>query len=213
MKKMKNYWEVLPLFSSPLAYTMVEEDTDELNDYEVVVTSNYDDVSYRSTNTNFNDRKRVLEKYPHIRDILIRKFKQYSKNILHINNDYRITTSWITNVDKGGSAVLHNHKNSFYSGIYYFQDDYPENSAEIEFTSPIVQLSDFLIEPEECDITNGNSYTLSPKSNLLLLFPSYLKHRVLIHTIDKQRRSLAFNIVPTGLYGKGDSTYDTNWFK
>ena len=43
------------------------------------------------------------------------------------------------------------------------------------------------------------------------MFPSYLKHQVLTHNIDTKRCSLAFNIVPLGNYGIGDSQYDTTW--
>ena len=47
--------------------------------------------------------------------------------------------------------------------------------------------------------------------NILLFFPSYLKHKVAMNNSDKDRRSLAFNIVPVGFYGDADSAYDTDW--
>ena len=31
------------------------------------------------------------------------------------------------------------------------------------------------------------------------------------HNLDKQRSSLAFNIVPLGGWGDGDSSYDQSW--
>ena len=58
---------------------------------------------------------------------------------------------------------------------------------------------------------NNNSWTISPEKNLLVFFPSYLEHRI-INNKDK-RRSLAFNIVPIGGYGTGDSSMDTSWLK
>ena len=33
------------------------------------------------------------------------------------------------------------------------------------------------------------------------------------NTSDNPRHSLAFNFIPIGEYGVGDSTYNTNWFK
>ena len=44
-----------------------------------------------------------------------------------------------------------------------------------------------------------------------MFFPSHLKHYVTTHNNSKTRYSLAFNIVPIGLYGDRDSTYDTSW--
>ena len=46
---------------------------------------------------------------------------------------------------------------------------------------------------------------------MLILFPSYVYHEVALHREDIDRHSLAFNIVPTGLYGNGDSMCDTSW--
>ena len=51
-----------------------------------------------------------------------------------------------------------------------------------------------------------------PHKNQLILFPSYLKHRICEQKSDKTRYSLAFNIVPIGGYGYGDSQYNTEWF-
>ena len=52
---------------------------------------------------------------------------------------------------------------------------------------------------------------ITPHKNGLVLFPSYLKHKILKHDSDIPRYSLAFNIVPVGHYGTGDAQYDTKW--
>jgi len=210
---MKNKYEILPLFSSPLVFTIIEENTDALNTYQNFVKSDIDSTSNTTSNKNFNDKKRILEHYPKIRDILLKKFKEYSNEALKYDNDYMITTSWITNVDQGGYAQRHFHKNSLYSGVYYFQDDYPEGCASLEFTSPIMQLTDFMISPSEsdCDILNSQSWIVNPQPKLLIFFPSYVNHQILIHRNNKPRRSLAFNIIPIGEYGQGDSTYKNSW--
>ena len=197
---MKNTFDVLPLFSSPLVMTIIEEDTEELN--------NYDSGLEKSSKS-----RRVLEKYPKIKSILLKKFKEYSDNILKYNNKYTITTSWITNIEEGKDSTEHFHKNSLYSGVYYFQDNYPKGCASIEFFSPIVQLLDFWILPKEsdCEIMNSHTWFMYPQPKLLLFFPSYLRHKINVHKISKIRKSLAFNIIPVGKYGEGDSSHDTSW--
>ena len=55
------------------------------------------------------------------------------------------------------------------------------------------------------------SCTFNPSPKLLLLFPSYLRHQVLVHDNDKPRSSLAFNVVPLGHWGEHDSSYDQAW--
>ena len=197
---MKNTFDVLPLFSSPLVMTIIEEDTEELN--------NYDSGLEKSSKS-----RRVLEKYPKIESILLKKFKEYSDNILKYNNNYTITTSWITNIEEGKDSTEHFHKNSLYSGVYYFQDNYPKGCASIEFFSPIVQLLDFWILPKDsdCEIMNSHTWFMYPQPKLLLFFPSYLRHKINVHKISKIRKSLAFNIIPVGKYGEGDSSHDTSW--
>ena len=59
--------------------------------------------------------------------------------------------------------------------------------------------------------SNSNAWVITPRPKLLLLFPSYLEHEILLHNVNTDRNSLAFNIVPTGRWGMSDSTFDTNW--
>ena len=208
---MENQFQIVPLFSSPLVVTIVEEDTDELNNHKDFMYN-----VYSSDNTNIIDSKgnikRVLEYYPRIRDILLEKFKKYASEVLKYDNDYMITTSWITNTDNGGFSQQHFHKNSLYSAVYYFQDDYSKASG-LELTSPVYQLSDFFITPKEFNEINSKSWTIYPTPKMLIFFPSYVSHQILIHNHNKSRRSLAFNIIPLGSYGEADSYFDYKWIK
>ena len=58
---------------------------------------------------------------------------------------------------------------------------------------------------------NSHTWFMYPQPKLLLFFPSYLRHKINIHKISKIRKSLAFNIIPVGKYGEGDSSHDTSW--
>ena len=71
--------------------------------------------------------------------------------------------------------------------------------------------SDFHIEPNHWNIKTSQTWRISPQHNLLLLFPSYLRHAIIKSKDDVVRDSLAFNIVPIGEYGSFDSTYNTGW--
>ena len=98
--------------------------------------------------------------------------------------------------------------------MYYF-DDYEENSGNICFLNPLTRFNNFLIVPDKSDynIHNSNDWNIKPEKNMVLFFPSYLEHAILDNRSKKSRHSLAFNIVPMGKYGNGDSTYNTDWFK
>jgi len=205
----------LPLFSSNVFYTYIEEDTSEINynDFE------YTPIKYflQLTDKNFayaSKNRRVLEEYPNSKKILLDKFIEIARNTLNYNCDFQISTSWITKVKPGGFSHRHSHRNSFYSGVYYFENEYSLNSGSIKFTSPVNNLSDYYIN----SVNQGNSSVLTsknwripPEKKKLLFFPSYLEHTVLKNSEKVDRHSIAFNIVPVGTYGSGDSAYDSRW--
>ena len=210
---MKSY---LPLFATNILMNYVVEDTDEL-----IQASNHTDEEYsRSARQNGSDDDkelarednfRILEKYPRINDILLNKFKIAAKEFLGLTEtDFIVSSSWLTKTEPGSESQYHAHKNSFYSGVYYY-DEYTDKSGDIEFRSPLDSMQSYYIEPEAHHITNASSWKLPAQKNILLFFPSYLVHRVGIHKSDKPRYSLAFNIVPTGDYGSGDSMHKASW--
>ena len=115
----------------------------------------------------------------------------------------------------GDICRFHQHHNSYYSGLYYF-DDYEVNSGNICFLNPLTRFNNFLILPDkdqDCNIHNSKEWEIRPERNMVIFFPSYLEHTILSNTSKKPRHSLAFNLIPFGKYGVGDSTYNTEWFK
>ena len=201
--------ESLPLFSSPVLKLYVEENTDQLNEHiekaDFIRTSAFGaNWAYTSSDV------RLLKKYPRIERILLNKFKRVAKENFYYKNDFVISTSWMSKTDPGGYSQMHMHKNSFYSGVYYF-NEYDNDSSALEFENPLTAYADFQLIPTEFNMMNSNSWKIWPEKNLLVLFPSYLRHGVLHNKSNETRYSLAFNIVPVGKYGEGGSAYDLAW--
>ena len=156
---------------------------------------------------------RILEKYPILKKILLNKFYKFiEKSNLNYNNKFDITTSWLTKSENKQQSYLHNHKNSFYSGVYYYGDRYDSNCGNLHIHNPLLSLADFLINPESFNDFNADTFAIYPQPKLVVFFPSYIEHQFESNYSDIPRYSLAFNIVPVGLYGTSDSTYDTSWF-
>ena len=202
-------YDVEELFPTPLIKIKVEENTEQLKLISDCTTSSIDN------NGQFLGNMRVLEEHPNIRDLLLSKFSYVAEEYLQYKKrKYIITTSWITYTKKGGQSSNHNHRNSFWSGVYYFQDDYPKGSAHLKLNSPISGLGDVFFAKNDCQeicANNSEVVNIQPESKMLILFPSYLKHEVSIHQIDKKRLSLAFNIMPVGRWGESDSSIDLSW--
>ena len=88
----------------------------------------------------------------------------------------------------------------------------------VQYKGSKVNINDIKIEslefknPIERDIDLKNSkltgnWRLEPKKNRLVVFPSYLYHKIEKNTSDEVRHSLAFNVMPDGIIGQNDSTF------
>ena len=197
---------VLPLFPSLLFSTTIEEDTDELKEDKTCLNS------YESGKESEKEDIRVLERYPNIKKILLNEWNSLVKVFLKYDNEFIISTSWITNTYPDSYSQKHIHKHSFYSGIYYF-DEYSEESAKIEIANPLTDKENFNLIPTEYNMNNSKVWWVQPTPKQLIFFPSYLEHQILKQQDDAIRKSLAFNIIPTGEYGQADSFINTSWFK
>ena len=202
---------VVPIFTSPIIQTYVKEDTSELSDHdEYTVSFEHRDDYEKSTGS-----RRVLEKYPKTKEILLNIFTSLAEEVIgYKKREYAITTSWFTWCNRGEGSQLHCHKNSFWSCVYYYQAEYGEGSGGITFENPNSSLFDYFFEKSDIakpNHINAMSCAVAPSPNLLLIFPSYLQHKILKHNSDKPRSSLAFNIIPLGRWGNGDSCYDQAW--
>ena len=197
-------------FTIPIIETYIEKDTSELlscQNYTVSRNQLEDDPD-----ADYKDL-RVLETYPRIKNILTDAFNDVAFNTLNCKNKFIMTTSWMTNTAVGEKSHLHNHKNSFYSGVYFFDKTYDENIGNLCFENPVNDLTSFVVNYSAFHHLNSGLTKVRPEPKKLILFPSYLRHFVEINRSKKNRKSLAFNFVPVGQYGSGDSFMDLSWTK
>jgi len=198
----KDNFSILPIFPSTVCAANISDDLSGLEkikdfDYEIITS----DESYNSFKTEDNQ---LLSKFPKEKAILLSYFNKFKNDILELrDNEFGIASSWATRVDTNGFCQYHDHRNSYYSGVLYL--DSVKDGGEIQFQNPLPS-SVFLLNPTEWNSFNFEVFHLNPEKNLLILFPSYLKHRINKYLGSTSRYSLAFNIVPIGKFGRGDST-------
>jgi len=199
--------QILRLFPTMVGLYQPEEDFSILKKY----AGKFQQAN--NTSTTISKNKRVLEKYPEIKKIVLQYFKKFCKEALDIyHEDFDISTSWIVKVFPKGYSSIHNHKNCYYSGLIYYDDRYDINTGKLHFASNNENKTSFMLIPKNKTINNSDDFEITPIKNGLIFFPSHLMHYVTQHNKRNTRESLAFNIVPTGVYGQEDSTYDTSWF-
>lgn len=204
--------KVRELFSIPLLKMKVWEDTDELNDCEDYILSKLQVTSPQQAQlANRSDKYRILERYPKTKQILL-NYTRSSLDKMGYACNFDISTSWLTLNRKGEHVQLHNHKNCYWSAVYYYGHYERNGGGELDLLNPLPDLSSY-----KPNLKNINKFTtpitkVIPERKDLIIFPSFLDHTVTPVQSDIPRKSLAFNIVPIGNYGDGDSTYDTTWY-
>jgi len=199
------FWQVTPLFCKPISLSIISEDVitgiDKLCSSATDWVEDDEDSGQNGATTSSKD---VLSSDPDIKEYLTKTSLGYLKGVLGYNTDIKITTSWFTKTRENGSCIAHVHQNSWFSGVVYFKEYY-EGSSPLQFTGPYDQISPMnVVEP---NFFNSNTWLVQPKRGLLVLFPSSMMHEVLKSGNKQERYSLAFNLMPSGPSGIGDSYY------
>ena len=113
---------------------------------------------------------------------------------------------WVNVLDSGGRQAMHNHANSFISGVVYLTPTDP-SSQTVFMKSP--GGSEFMFRNDHQQVT-PNQFSadkwISPQPDPgdLVLFPSYLMHAVPPNQ-GKRRITLSFNAIPAQLDSWGYS--------
>jgi uncharacterized protein (TIGR02466 family) len=142
----------------------------------------------------------ILEDISYLKDEINDNVKNYLNNIMKLKMNFQITSSWATKTLPDGYSQKHIHQNSFLSGVYYPIGD--EN-----FSIKFYKKGDFWsIQSIEANNLNAKWYCINIHENsVLILFPSHLKHSIEKNLSNKTRYSIAFNTLPFGEIGDGDS--------
>ena len=104
-----------------------------------------------------------------------------------------ITEAWININRKGHFNYSHDHPGSLFSAVYYVKGG--ADKGELELKTPITAHT-YTISGEM--VGNFNSFTghamvIPPVTGDLLIFPSWLLHRVNMSQSEEERISIAFN--------------------
>jgi hypothetical protein len=113
---------------------------------------------------------------------------------------WSIKEMWVNVLDTGGRQAMHNHANSFISGVLYLTPTHPD-SQTVFMKSP--GGTDFAFRNDHPGMTPSEFsadkwISPAPAPGDMVLFPSYLMHAVPPNA-GPQRISLAFNAIPTRL--------------
>ena len=113
---------------------------------------------------------------------------------------WSVKEMWVNLLDNGGRQAMHNHANSFISGVLYLTATHPD-ARTVFMKSP--GGTDFSFKNDHAGVTLGpysadKWISPAPEPGDMVLFPSYLMHAVPPNP-GERRITLAFNAIPTRL--------------
>ena len=137
-----------------------------------------------------------------IYDTLTDKILEYSKNVfdkLELKYDsFKITDMWSNVLKPGETHRPHTHSNNMLSGVYYVD---AVKTSGIIFTDPRPQAGVIQPDVNKQILDNASIVKYDSATNRMILFPSWLQHYVPVNETNKNRISIAFNIMFKGLVG------------
>ena len=104
-----------------------------------------------------------------------------------------ITEAWININQKGHFNYSHDHPGSLFSAVYYVKGG--ADKGELELKTPVTPHT-YTISNEMVGGFNaftGHAMVIPPVTGDLLIFPSWLLHRVNMSQSNEERISIAFN--------------------
>lgn len=108
----------------------------------------------------------------------------------YLNAKLKICDIWLTKSEMMQVSKLHSHSLSIFSGVLYLHD----NNVDTIFSVPdefVSQHNSFL--GVACKDVNENTIRIKPEVGKLLIWPSYIKHRISANKTKNIRHTIAFN--------------------
>jgi len=188
--------EYLELFSAPVQIHYTNLDIDSLTSFCYNVQRNNKkgvEISnlggWQSGNIRTNPNKEFVRLQSEIQTAIDSYHNkiQFKKEIKQ-----EISNIWININGKGHSNEFHIHARAVLSGVFYLND----SEFPIIFQHPYADVNLYYWTEEFIDtLTTQNSgqWRVVPKKNMLVIFPAWLPHKVVMNKKDSNRISISFN--------------------
>lgn len=117
----------------------------------------------------------------------VRKFVDLDRQPIAIDR------CWLNIFGKGDSIDLHNHANSFYTGIYFVQA--PADGTRLLLYHPASEMGFSMPFTRETRL-NQRAYAYQPRPGDLLVYESHIIHSFQVHDSDQEHINLCFTASP-----------------
>ena len=189
---------VLQLFPIPGLITKYPGTFEE----EFKFIKNLEYIGNKPVGVNFKTKDTYILRHKElskIKDFIYESLNKFTTELWKTKQKAIITQSWCNKNPPNTEHPFHNHPNSIISGVFYFKQN-P--------TLPPIQVSRvdrlLVFKEEEWNIFNSDHILFPMVDGELILFPSTLRHAVLLNKGKDIRYSMSFNTFANEL-GSEDS--------
>ena len=179
------------VFPTPIVEDSIESDLEQY----VMNLSRIDDGVKLSNKGGYQSKHfhKPEKEFEDLWEKIEKKLNHFHKNIAKLKGHVEINEWWFNINYKGCANRQHQHPNSLHSGVYYIKT--PEKCGDICFPNPNQTLmwgwpGGLLMESNHI---NSGIVSLTPRKNILFIFPSWSNHSVDPNLSDEPRISLSFN--------------------
>ena len=160
-------------------------------------------------NVQVSEDSRILEdpSLKRVKNFIESKVLQYTKNILCIANNLRMTQSWSTINKKGSRHHTHTHPNAFVSLVYYVDCD--KDSGDLVFVKNQSSIQDgynFNFKIIKNNEYNSHAWTYKTAPGYICIFPGHIDHHSTIHNGERDRIIIGANFFVEGTIGQIGNT-------
>ena len=198
---------IIPLFASPLMKVQLDLDTDKLTEFAFEI-QNKDKKGVEQTNRGgwhsnyiqeekheeFIKLKKEISKHLQTYHLKVFRGMVFKETIIQNLNNI-----WVNINEKHHYNDWHIHPMSTLSGVYYIKHD-GFGHGDIMFKNPFGSYISSTHWPqglvEKWNEVSSRIINITPKSNALFIFPSWLEHKVELNLKNDTRISISFNTDP-----------------
>ena len=162
------------------------------------ITSSYNQTT-KNWQSKANLHRNVL--YDNLTHKVVENTKNVFDNLKYEYKGFNITDMWSNVLKPGETHRPHTHSNNILSGVFYVD---AEQTSGIIFTDPRPQAG--VIQPDVTQqfVDNASLIKYDSMTNRMILFPSWLQHYVPTNETNKNRISIAFNVMLKGKVGSSE---------
>lgn len=136
--------------------------------------------------------------YKELFDVLHENLNKVGTKVL--NQNFKICDAWVTCSKFGCQSGVHDHGYSVLSGLLYLDDS--NTFTEFYYTSEFFRKHKLMFGNSISVLEENKKIQVKPVKGKLLIWPSYIQHKVSVHKEHQNRYTLAFNAFVDGIISK-----------